>query len=228
MNLNTTVLLQQLRLLQLASTNLPIGGFTYSQGLEWATETGWVNNENQFRYWQQQQISQTLFYIDWPILKRLYISCQLNDREKFQYWNQFLLSNRETRELRFEEQQRGLAFVRLLDGWGLCPNPDWFNLLQISQLGGIAWVGYKWKLPLRELTLTVGYNWLENAVMVGAKLVPFGHQVAQILLQDLCGLLAEKLESALSLTDDDLGAGLPLVAIASSRHETQYTRLFRS
>lgn len=53
MNLNTTVLLQQLRLLQLASTNLPIGGFTYSHGLEWATETGWVNNENQFRYWQQ-------------------------------------------------------------------------------------------------------------------------------------------------------------------------------
>lgn len=220
--------LRQLRLLQLASSNLPIGGFTYSQGLEWAIEAGWINSVDGFRRWQQHQIKQTLIHLDWPILQRLYAACQLKDRDCFQHWNQFLLANRETLELRTEERQRGAAFSRLLDGWKMCQDPDWRLLLEMSQLSGLAWLGCQWQLPLRELALTIGYSWLENAVMVGMKLVPFGHIAAQTLLRDLCELLAEMLESSLSLADDNLGAGLPLVAIASSRHETQYTRLFRS
>ena len=95
-------------------------------------------------------------------------------------------------------------------------------------LGGMAWLAAHWAIPLRQLALGHGFAWLEGAVMAGVKLVPFGQQAAQTLLRDLGADLPAALDQALVLGDDQLGGGLPLLAIASSRHETQYTRLFRS
>ena len=220
--------LRLLRLLQLASPNLPVGGFTYSQGLEWAVEAGWVHGAEGFADWQRQQLHDTLGYLDWPLLARLYRACEAGDAEAFAHWSRFLLSNRETAELRTEERQRGMALMRLLDGWQLGQAPAWRSSLELSQLGGMAWLAVHWQIPLRDLALGHGFIWLEGAVMAGVKLVPFGQQAAQTLLRDLSEELPAVLERALALSDDQLGGGLPLLAIASARHETQYTRLFRS
>lgn len=217
-----------LRLLQLASPGLPVGGFTYSQGLEWAVEAGWVRDIASFSAWQREQLHDTLGYLDWPVLARLYRASQANDAEAFGHWSRFLLANRETAELRLEEQQRGAALTRMLDGWQLGQDPAWRTSLELSQLGGMAWLGAHWSIPLRQLALGHGFAWLEGAVMAGVKLVPFGQQAAQTLLRDLGEALSSVLDHALALDDDQLGGGLPLLAIASSRHETQYTRLFRS
>lgn len=217
-----------LRLLQLASPGLPVGGFTYSQGLEWAVEAGWVSNIASFCDWQREQLHDTLGYLDWPLLARLYHACQANDAQAFGRWSQFLLANRETAELRLEERQRGYALARMLDGWQLGQDPAWRASLELSQLGGMAWLAVHWSIPLRQLALGLGFAWLEGAVMAGVKLVPFGQQAAQTLLRDLGEELPAVLDQALTLTDEQLGGGLPLLAIASSRHETQYTRLFRS
>ncbi|WDY60052.1 urease accessory protein UreF [Pseudomonas sp. PSKL.D1] len=217
-----------LRLLQLASPGLPVGGFTYSQGLEWAVEAGWVRDTAGFSAWQREQMHDTLVYLDWPVMARLYQACLADDAEAFGYWSRFLLANRETAELRLEEQQRGSAFARLLDGWQLGQDPAWRASLELTQLGGMAWLAAHWAIPLRQLALGHGFAWLEGAVMAGVKLVPFGQQAAQTLLRDLGAVLPEVLDQALALDDDQLGGGLPLLAIASSRHETQYTRLFRS
>ncbi|MBC3419625.1 urease accessory protein UreF [Pseudomonas wayambapalatensis] len=217
-----------LRLLQLASPGLPVGGFTYSQGLEWAVEAGWVRDTAGFCAWQREQLHDTLGCLDWPLLARLYRACQGDDAEAFARWTQFLLANRETAELRLEERQRGSALARLLDGWQLAQAPAWRESIELSQLGGMAWLGAHWSIPLRDLALGHGFAWLEGAVMAGVKLVPFGQQAAQTLLRDLGAELPAVLDQALTLEDDELGGGLPLLAIASSRHETQYTRLFRS
>ncbi|MBF4209444.1 urease accessory protein UreF [Pseudomonas donghuensis] len=220
--------LKLLRLLQLASPSLPVGGFTYSQGLEWGVEAGWVQGAEGFRNWQCQQIEDTLCHLDWPLLARLYQACLDDDAEAFARWSRFLLANRETAELRLEERQRGMALTRLLDGWQLGQAPEWRASLELSQLGGMAWLAVHWEIPLRDLALGHGYAWLEGAVMAGVKLVPFGQQAAQTLLRDLSEVLPQVLQTALALGDDQLGGGLPLLAIASARHETQYTRLFRS
>lgn len=220
--------LQLLRLLQLTSPNLPVGGFTYSQGLEWAVEAGWVRGAEGFRTWQREQLEDTLGYLDWPLLARLYDACRNDDAEAFARWSRVLLANRESAELRLEEQQRGKALARLLDGWQLCQAPAWRASVELSQLGGMAWLAVHWQIALRDLALGHGFAWLEGAVMAGVKLVPFGQQAAQGLLRDLCGELPAVLELALNLADEQLGGGLPLLAIASSCHETQYTRLFRS
>jgi urease accessory protein len=217
-----------LRLLQLASPGLPVGGFTYSQGLEWAVEAGWVRDAAGFSAWQHEQLHDTLACLDWPVLARLYHACQADDAEAFGHWSRFLLANRETAELRLEEQQRGSAFARLLDGWQLGQAPAWRASLELSQLGGMAWLAVHWSIPLRQLALGHAFAWLEGAVMAGVKLVPFGQQAAQTLLRDLAAALPALLDQSLALEDHQLGGGLPLLAIASSRHETQYTRLFRS
>lgn len=220
--------LRKMRLFHLASANLPIGSFAYSQGLEYAIEKGWVSNQDTFYIWQYNQIAHTLVYLDWPILKRLYLSCISDNKDNFHFWINFLLANRETSELRFEELQKGLSFLSLIYQWDVQLDETWSSLLKLSQLAGIAWVSKKWKLPLEDVLLAFGYSWLENSITVAMKLVPFGQKTAQNFLKEFCQLLSKRVKISILLQDNNIGSGIPLVAISSSCHETQYSRLFRS
>ncbi|UGB04390.1 urease accessory protein UreF [Leclercia sp. G3L] len=219
---------RQLRLMQLTSSSLPVGSYTWSQGLEWAAEAGWVTTPAAFKAWQCQQMKQSFFCVDLPLFSRLYRACEQNNIAAASRWTAYLLACRETRELREEERNRGAAFTRLIKSWEAdCP-PDWLPLFSQSQLCGMAWLGVRWGIGLHELALSLGYSWIESAVMAGVKLVPFGQQAAQLLIIELCDRFADGLEQALLRRDDQLGAATPLSAIASARHETQYSRLFRS
>ncbi|HCJ6372885.1 urease accessory protein UreF [Citrobacter sp. RHBSTW-00671] len=219
---------QQLRLMQLASSALPVGSFTWSQGLEWAVEIGWVKSVDDFSGWQIQQMEQNFFTVDLPLLARLYRACEQDDLTAAHRWTAWLLACRETRELRDEERSRGAAFTRLVTDWEPDCSPQWRALFSESQLCGMAWLGVRWKIPLTELALSFGYSWIESAVMAGVKLVPFGQQAAQRLIISLCDRYAQGLAQALACPDASLGSSTPLAAIASARHETQYSRLFRS
>lgn len=219
---------QQLRLMQLASSALPVGSFTWSQGLEWAVEIGWVKSVDDFSAWQIQQMEQNFFTVDLPLLARLYRACEQDDLDAARRWNAYLLACRETRELRDEERSRGTAFTRLVTDWEADCSREWRTLFADSQLCGMAWLGVRWKIPLTELALSLGYSWIESAVMAGVKLVPFGQQAAQRLIIALCDRYAQGLAQALATPDASLGSATPLAAIASARHETQYSRLFRS
>lgn len=169
-----------------------------------------------------------LFTVDLPLFARLYRACEQGDIAAAQRWTAYLLACRETRELREEERNRGAAFARLLSDWQPdCP-PAWRTLCQQSQLAGMAWLGMRWRIALPEMALSPGYSWIESAVMAGVKLVPFGQQAAQQLILRLCDHYAAEMPRALAAPDGDIGSATPLAAIASARHETQYSRLFRS
>lgn len=219
---------QQLRLMQLASSSLPVGSFTWSQGLEWAVEIGWVKSVNDFSGWQIQQMEHNFFTVDLPLLARLYRACEQDDLAAARRWTAYLLACRETRELRDEERSRGIAFTRLVTDWEPDCSQEWRTLFADSQLCGMAWLGVRWKIPLTNLALSLGYSWIESAVMAGVKLVPFGQQAAQRLIISLCDRYAQGLAQALACPDTRLGSATPLAAITSARHETQYSRLFRS
>ena len=219
---------QWLRLMQLSSSSLPVGSFTWSQGLEWAVEAGWVTDAGAFKRWQIQQMEQNFFCVDLPLFHRLCRACAQDDLPAATRWTSWLLACRETRELRDEERNRGAAFTRLIKSWEPdCP-PTWLALCLQSQLCGMAWLGARWGISVRELALSLGYSWIESAVMAGVKLVPFGQQAAQQLIIALSDHFAAGFEQAFLRSDDTLGAATPLSAIASARHETQYSRLFRS
>ncbi len=223
-----TASVQLLRLMQLASSSLPVGSFTWSQGLEWAAEAGWVADSEAFKRWQIQQMEHSFFCVDLPIFARLYHACAKEDIDQARRWTAYLLACRETRELREEERNRGAAFTRLVSDWEPDCAPAWRALFAQSQLCGMAWLGVRWRIDLNALALSLGYSWIESAVMAGVKLVPFGQQAAQQLILSLSERYAAGMEEALLREEADIGSATPLTAIASARHETQYSRLFRS
>ena len=155
---------QQLRLMQLASSALPVGSFTWSQGLEWAVEIGWVKSVDDFSAWQIQQMEQNFFTVDLPLLARLYRACEQDDLDAARRWSAYLLACRETRELRDEERSRGAAFTRLVTDWEADCSREWRTLFTDSQLCGMAWLAVRWRIPLTELALSLGYSWIESAL----------------------------------------------------------------
>jgi len=224
--------LAYLRLLQLVSPNLPTGAFTYSQGLEWAVECGWLNNKTDTRDWFTSILNDSLQYLELPLLIRLYHTAQNKNTDRFLHWSQRLFASRETFELRNEEIQRARALFSLLKK--LPDSENWLELennkqaLLACQISGYALAASHWKIPLTDLLLGYTWSWLENAVVVAIKLVPLGQSEGQQLLYELSTHINAAAEHALTVDDDRIGASTAAMAIASSLHETQYTRLFRS
>lgn len=224
--------LSHLRLLQLVSPNLPTGAFTYSQGMEWAVECGWLKNKSDTRDWLKSILDDSLQYLELPLLARLYHAAKNENSESFLYWSQRLFASRETFELRNEETQRARALFALLKK--LPDSESWMELennkqaLLASQIAGYALAASQWKINLNDLLLGYTWSWLENAVVVAIKLVPLGQSEGQQLLYELSDDINSAVEQALKINDDEIGASTAAMAIASSLHETQYTRLFRS
>jgi urease accessory protein len=163
---------QWLRLMQLSSSSLPVGSFTWSQGLEWAVEAGWVTSADAFKRWQIQQMEQSFSASTAAVYPRC--TRPASNRN----WPQQTLDGtcacRETRELREEERNRGAAFTRLIKlGAGLpelagvtCTKPALRHGVARRALG-------HWRT---RAGLSLGYSWIESAVMAGVKLVPLGNR----------------------------------------------------
>jgi urease accessory protein len=216
-----------LRCLQLSSPGLPIGAYAYSQGLEWAVEAAWVRDETSLREWVREQMGAVLAPVDVAIYARLYHAVSAQDGTLVAHWNAVLLAHRETRELRGDDRDRGAALSRLLRDFGIRP---------LSTLAGVdvalatahAQLAVHWALPLAMAVQAYVWAWLEGQVIAGVKLIPLGQAAGQRLLCTLAAELPHVVDAGLALDDDDIGGSLPALAIASCRHETQYTRLFRS
>ncbi len=221
-----------LRLLQLISPNLPTGAFTYSQGLEWAVECGWVKNKTHTRHWLKSVLDDNLKTLELPLLVRLFAAVDSDDHREFHAWAQWLYASRETAELRNEERQRARALFKVLQqlpgshGWPQLEN--WRPALLCCQLAAYALAAHHWRIPLRNLLTGYTWSWLENTVAAAIKLVPLGQTEGQQLLYQFSTEIDAAVEHAIALEDDAIGASTPAQAIASSLHETQYSRLFRS
>ena len=221
-------MLADLRLFQLTSPTLPVGGFTYSQGLEWAVEAGWVKDAPGLERWLEGLLAHSVATLELPILLRLCQSIAEADQLSTVRWCNYLLASRETLELRREERQRGAALAKLLPNLDIVIPADLTNSVQSTQLAGIAFAANQWNIAPVDTCKGYAWSWLENTTMAGVKLVPLGQTQGQQILLRVAGKIPAAITLASQLTDDDIGSSTPAQAIASSRHETQYTRLFRS
>ena len=219
-------MLSDLRLFQLISPSLPVGAFTYSQGLELAVEAGWVDSQVRFEEWLTGQLNHSLATLELPMLDRMLKVLDENDIEAFNQLTKELIAWRETKELRLEEQQRGAALARLLPQLGVNLDGLLLEACQRTQLAGIAIAAHQWEIPRDKLFAGYLWSWLENAVMAGVKLIPLGQTQGQQTLQRMAQLIEESVEQSKGVLHPS--SVTPALAIASSRHETQYTRLFRS
>ena len=217
-----------LRLMHLISPTLPIGSFTYSQGIEWAVETGWINDVASLQTWLASQLNSGMAQVDLPLLKRLYLAWQAEDLQAVETWIAISNASRETSELLLEEKNRGRALTDLLIALEIPQAVIHKPLLSQSQVAAFALASLHWQVPLEQAAYGYAWSWLENLVLSAVKIIPLGQTQGQKLLHQMTPLLLRVIEQGLSLPDDEIGAALPALAIASSRHETQYTRLFRS
>ena len=222
------------RLQQLISPSLPIGAFTYSQGMEWAVESGWISNAESLHSWLDSILSGTMISMELPLLLRLADCIENDDAQGCHEWATYLLSCRETSELRAEEQQRGQAFTTLLDklpeaaAWPELQDSSWRDVMELTQLAGFALACKKWSIRREDMLRGYLWSWLENMVIGAVKLIPLGQSDGQRVLFRFTDVLSQACHEAFNIEDDDIGASSPAQAIASSLHETQYCRLFRS
>lgn len=217
-----------LRLLHLVSPSLPTGAFTYSQGIEWAVDRGWMGSVADLEDWLADQIRTTLTRVDLPLTARLYDSALAQDDAALADWTALLLASRETRELRSEESNRGRALADLLVSLAVPGATERKPLLARAQATGFAYAAAQWRIDRPQTLLGYGWSWLENLVLAAIKSIPLGQTQGQQTLSRLLERIPQAVETALGLEDDAIGASSPALAIASSLHETQYTRLFRS
>jgi urease accessory protein len=217
-----------LRLLQLVSPGLPIGMYCYSQGFERAVDDGWITNAAETDEWLSGLMDTCLTRIDLPILARLYDAWECGDVEKVKFWSRTLTAFRETAELRAEDRQTGQALARLLDSLAVADMQPWIRKPEATLATVFAFAAMNWGVPRRETAMGYLWSWLENQVLCAVKLVPLGQVAGQRLLSELAGKIPVLVNEALDVADCDIGGSAFGLALASSRHEMQYSRLFRS
>jgi urease accessory protein len=217
-----------LRLLHLASPALPIGSFHFSQGLEYAAERELVKDERSALEWIEGVARYSIATLDLPILARLRRAYLDHDGAAVEHWSTQILAARETEELRAEDRHMGGALARILTELRICPNLTQTQLAQASYVSMFARACAAWAIEERDTLQSYGWAWAENQTLAAVKLVPLGQTAGQRILNSLIPVLESLSEAALTIRDDDIGTSTVMQTFASARHETQYTRLFRS
>lgn len=211
----------------LASPALPVGGFAYSQGLERAIEEALVRDAHSALQWIADALMLVQARVDAPLWLRAFDAQRCEDRAALLRLNAELLALRETAELRSEAEQMGASLLRLFAPLGLpasalaseravsftCAYASACAAMGIERGAGLA--AYLWA-------------WVENQVLVAIKSIPLGQQDGQAMLVALRDRVLGAVETARSLGDDEIGSGAIGYALVSVRHETQYSRLYRS
>ena len=222
----TTTDVALLRLLQLSSAALPVGGYSFSQGLEFAIDDGWVTDQQSTENWLRLQLGESMANVDLPLLQRLMNAIQQQNLVSLEYWNDYGLACRETSELRLTDTAMGKALIRLTNGLGLPLVLPAVEEVSFTTAFGLA--AEHWKIDIRTASHGYCWSWLENQVAAAVKLVPLGQTSAQCLLGTLLQEIPQAIDRSEKIEDYQIGASLPALAIASAKHETQYSRLFRS
>lgn len=218
-------------LLRLASPQLPIGGYSYSQGLEMAVENGWVNDSDSARRWLEDQLRLNLVRFEAPLLLA---HCEAAAQDD---WPRLLLlaaehrASRETRELQLESRQMGYSLTQLLDGLPELDQPARDCLAAADEPGlALAWAlaARAWQITPADAVTAWLWGWLENQLAVLMKTLPLGQQAAQRLTSQLVPTLTQAQREASELPEREWGSAPFGLVLTSMAHERQYSRLFRS
>jgi urease accessory protein len=209
-----------------------VGGFSYSEGLEAAVEAGCVADERQTGDWLLAQLQLVLARSELPALAQACAAWEARDLTRVAELNSWLARTRETAELRAQAEQTGRSLLEWLRNSAQASDPRLAALAQLQPaplwptafalacvLAGAA--------PPQAL-LAFAWGWAENMAQAAMKAVPLGQGAAQRILARLAAVIPELTAQALAMADDERQAHAPGLAILSSQHEAQYSRLFRS
>ncbi|MBD2462526.1 urease accessory protein UreF [Oscillatoria sp. FACHB-1407] len=218
-----------LRLLQLVSPALPVGAYTYSEGLETLVQAGQMTDAAGLQSWLEQELRYGAIRVEGAIALRAYHCTQQEDLTGLSNWNHWLSAFRETEELRQQSWQMGRSLTRLLldldpqlrDPIQACGDPCHFAI-------AFAIAAARWNIDPHSALLGYLQSWATNLVNAGVKLIPLGQTAGQQIGLALHPRLVAAVDDILLMPDNALDCCSWGVAIASMTHETLYSRLFRS
>jgi urease accessory protein len=221
------------RLLQLASPALPVGAYTYSQGLENASARSIVCSEADAARWIGDALVFGIARWEGPAMAAMLRAWQSGDDASLLRLNLEFVASRESAELRAETLQMGHSLVRLLvDLDAFATVPGYCARLRAIESPSYpaAWsaAAAAWAIPAARAVEAYLWSWLEGQVMAAVKAVPLGQSAGQRLLADLGARIPVLAREASGRDEASFCNLTPALAIASALHETQYTRLFRS
>jgi urease accessory protein len=219
------------RLLQLASPALPVGAYSYSQGLEAAVEAGTIADAQGALRWIGDALSLGIGRLEAPVLACMQRAWLARDHVRVTELNAWFCVTRETAELRAESLQMGYSLRRLfadLDGFDPAARLELERMEEVAFPTAYAFAAAQWRIPAHDALVAYLWSWLENQVMAALKAVPLGQTDGQRVLLALGDRLAGIAGQACAAEETSFANFMPGLAIASSRHETQYSRLFRS
>ncbi len=216
-----------LHLLRLVSQGLPVGGFSYSRGLESAVHAGWVTDEAAARDWILGTLQANVAQLDGGLFWRMAIALHADDQERFLAANSWLAAGRESREFQREDRRQGEALLRLLTDLDV-PAARHHAGRELTYAAAFALACHHWRITPEAALKGFLWVYVEGQVTAAIKLVPLGHTAGQRLLIEAATAIEQAAARARSLGDDEIGNLAPALAMASAWHETQYSRLFQS
>ncbi len=208
---------------------LPVGAYSYSQGLEAGIEAGVVGDADTARAWIGDVLELYLARFELPILWRMHAGWRAGTAPAD--WNAVFLAGRDTAEARAETLQTGYSLLRLmseLDGFSTEILAPLRALEPVTFPLAYAFAAARWDIPVEAAAQAFAWAWAENQVAVAMKAIPIGQVAGQRILLALGERIPEIVTALGDFEDDDIGNFAPGLSIASCRHETQYSRLFRS
>ena len=219
-----------MQLMWLASPALPIGGFSYSECLEAAVESARAATELEASAWLVDQLHLSLSRSELPAVAQAITAWREDDMARISAPNAWVLQTRESAELRAQTEQMGKSLLEWLK------NHTTAKPVQIALLAkqdptypvAFALAASSTGAPLRECLLAYAFGWAENMMQAAIKSVPLGQSAGQRILSALTAEIPAAVDYALTVTDETRQAFSPMLAILSSQHEVQYSRLFRS
>ncbi|CAD5107029.1 urease accessory protein UreF [Zestomonas carbonaria] len=218
-------------LLRLASPQLPIGGYSYSQGLEMAVEQQRVHDADSARCWLADQLLLNLARYEAPLLLAHCRAAADGDWERLLGLAEQHRASRETRELLLESRQMGYSLQQLLDGLPELDEAARALFARLEEFGlPLAWAlaARAWNITAQDALAAWLWGWLENQLAVLMKTLPLGQQAAQRLTSELLPTLDEAQRRATAIDPEHWGSAAFGLALTSMAHERQYSRLFRS
>ncbi|MGO4377559.1 urease accessory protein UreF [Pseudoduganella sp. RAF53_2] len=222
---------QLLHLLQFASPALPIGGYSYSQGLEAAIEQGEVRDAPGAQAWIAMQLADVIALWDAPLCWRLMQAYTQRDAQLVLELTERAMAARDTSEFRAESVQMGYSLRKLVEELGIVDEGALAMLrasddvpLPAAYACAVAALG----IPHEEALLAMLFSWAENQVLVCVKSVPLGQVAGQKILLALRSDIEAAVQRAQTLADDELSNWAPGLSLLSMQHEVQHGRLYRS
>lgn len=219
------------RLMTWLSPSFPIGAFSYSSGIEWAVEAGDITDRHSLQDWLAAMLLDGAGFCDGLLLCHSWRAADAGDGAKLRDIAELAAAFTPSRERHLETTSQGRAFVEIARAAWNC---DALDLLAAHGNGpvtypvavGVLAAGHRISLPLalHAFLHATTSNWIS----AGVRLIPLGQTDSQHALAALESVIAATAEKALNGSLDDLGSATFRADLAGMRHETQYTRLFRS